>query len=152
MGMPNDLERRVAEFEARLDAAERKAETIAAAQRTWRVVTQARGDLVLASDAGDLGRVPVAVARVLAAGRALDVSVEEEEAGVKLVDPRGRVVARLSRAAFLALPKAVNSWARESQSRGNPAGLADRRSPPTTTRSPQECVSGPGTSTTPSSP
>lgn len=114
------LASRVAELETRLAEAERRAETIAAVQRVWRVVMQARGDLVLATDAGDLARVPIAVARVIAAGRALDVAVDEDGDDVLLVAPGGDTVARLSRAAFLALPKALSAWARESQSRGTP--------------------------------
>lgn len=142
------LRARVDALEARLAEAERRAGTIAAVQRTWRVVMQARGDLVVATDAGDLARVPVAVARVIAAGRALDVSVEEDGDDVLLVDPRGRVVARLSRAAFLVLPKALAAWARECQSRGSLTAQRPGRGPSTAPGARGNSASPPGTTAT----
>lgn len=105
---------------ARVAAVEQRADALAAAGRAWRVVAQIGGELLLGTDAGDLARVPVDLARVLAAGRALDVTVRDVGNFVELVDRRDVVVARLTRAALLALPRALQGWARDS--RGSPTG------------------------------
>jgi len=104
------LEARVAALEARHDELTRRSELVASAGRQWRPVLAARGQLVVASDAGEVGHVPLAIVRTLLQGRPLDVDVRD--AGVEhveLVDRRGAVVATLTRATLVALPRIAAS-------------------------------------------
>lgn len=93
---------------ARFDL-ERKHEVVQAAGRSWRALLRAQGDLVLASEAGVVARLPVPLARVLAAGRAADVEVRDVDAEtVALVGVQGREITTLPRAALLALPRVLS--------------------------------------------
>ncbi len=104
-----DLGRRVLALEALRADLERRSELVHAASRSWRALLRAQTDLVLASDAGVVARVPVTLARLVAAGRALDVEVREVDSEtVELVDVHGRVAAALPRAALLALPRVLS--------------------------------------------
>ncbi len=110
LGSVGALEARVAALEARQDEIARVAEIVASAGRTWKPVLAARGQLVVASDAGEVGHVPLAIVRTLLQGRPLDVDVRD--AGVEhveLVDRRGAVVAKLTRATLVALPRIAAS-------------------------------------------
>lgn len=104
------LEARVAALEARQDEIVRRSELVASAGRQWRPVLAARGQLVVASDAGEVGHVPLAIVRTLLQGRPLDIEVRD--AGVEhveLVDRHGAVVAKLTRATLVALPRIAAS-------------------------------------------
>lgn len=109
VGRVVELSGRVESLEAARTDLDRRHEVLRAAQRAWRPLMRVRGDLVLASEAGETCRVPLSVCRTLAAGRALDLDVVHEEAEARLVDHAGRVVARLPSAALLALPRVLSA-------------------------------------------
>jgi len=120
------LSERLATLEKRLGDLDAKAEIVRAASRSWRVHGQLRDQLVLVSDAGDVGKIPVGIARVIVSGRVLDLDLREDGDHVELLDASDHVVARLWRAAYLALPKTLAVWASSS---------------PTAQRSIRTCVS-----------
>jgi hypothetical protein len=105
-----DLAKRLAAIEEHAEEIEARAELVRAASRVWRVHGQLRDRLVLVSDAGDVAEIPVAVAHAMAAGRPLDLALREDGDHVELVDGHGGVAARVTRAAYLALPKALACW------------------------------------------
>lgn len=108
MGRMVELGGRVEALEAAKADTERRAEIVQAAQRSWRPLLRVQGDLLLASEAGETCRVPLSVARTLAAGRPLDLDVIQQGDEARLVDHAGRVVARLPGAALLALPRVLS--------------------------------------------
>lgn len=103
------LSARVSALEARSSEIDRRHEVVVAAQRTWKAHTVARGSLVLCSDAGDVARVPVWIVAAMHAGQPLDVDVLDDQGDVVLVGVDGREVARVPRAAWVALPRIVAS-------------------------------------------
>jgi hypothetical protein len=105
---------RVERLEKARAESERTNEVLQAAQRSWRVLAQVRDRLLIGTEAGDLAQIPVAVAKVLAAGRPLDLDAREAGADVELLDRDGRVAACLSKAALLGVGKALQSWLSQS--------------------------------------
>lgn len=106
----DDLRARVQVIEGRQADLARKHETVAGAQRTWTPIMVVRDDLVLASGAAETARIPLSVVRTLQAGRPLDVEVRDDGGDeVELRDVRDRVIARLPRLAYVALPRVVTS-------------------------------------------
>lgn len=127
------MDQRLQSLEAQHADVLRKADVLQSGSRAWRVLAQTRDRLLLGTEQGDLAQLPVHVARVLAAGRPLDLDAREAGADVELLGGRGEVVARLSRGALLGLSKALLTW----QSQSHPSRPATRRSPVARTSAPQ---------------
>ena len=94
--MIEELRGDVGVLRARLDALDQRARAVQEAERRWFPLLRQRHTLVFANEAGDITKIPAALARLLAEERSFDGSVRDGGTHLDFVR-EGKVIARVKK-------------------------------------------------------